>query len=258
MRCSVQEALVFDREHVDHFNKRRKEFLERLLPTLMKEYRLETGLDVGCGVGYFANYLAHLGLSVTAFDARPQNITHAMSRYSGVNFLVHDLEDRSVRDLGTYDVVLCFGLLYHLENPFLAIRNLSALTRKVLIVESIVASTHAPVAWLVDEGEGEDQGLQYIAFIPSEKSIVKMLYRAGFSQVYRVTALPNHEDFRDRLFQKRRRTIIVASNLSVESPLLQCVPEPKVREYQLRSGILARAIQMGRYILQGGRNTTGQ
>jgi SAM-dependent methyltransferase len=254
----MQEALVFDREHTDRFNKRRKEFLERLLPALMKECRIETGLDVGCGIGYFADYLLQLGLAVTAFDARPQNITHAMSRYSGVNFLVHDLEDRSVRDLGRYDLVLCFGLLYHLENPFLAIRNLSALTRNVLIVESIVASTHDPVAWLVDEGEGEDQGLQYIALIPSEKSIVKMLYRAGFSQVYRVTALPDHEDFRDRLFQKRRRTIIVASNLSVDSPLLQLVPEPRVREQQLRSGMLTKAMQVGRSILRGDRNSTSQ
>jgi hypothetical protein len=41
------------------------------------------------------------------------------------------VEDLSLRDIGTVDLVLSVGLLYHLENPFRAIRNFHALTGKL-------------------------------------------------------------------------------------------------------------------------------
>jgi len=40
-------------------------------------------------------------------------------------------------------------------------------------------------------------GLDGLACYPSEGSLAKMLYRAGFSAVYRVTPLPEHDDFRE-------------------------------------------------------------
>ena len=44
----------------------------------------------------------------------------------------YNVEDPQVRELGASDLVLCPGLLYHLENPFQAIRNLHALTARIL------------------------------------------------------------------------------------------------------------------------------
>lgn len=242
----MRKITVFDKEHARRFNQQRKEFLGKFLPPLTEKYGLKTALDAGCGIGFFSDYLVAMGFSVTAFDARPQNIAEARSRYPSVNFVVHNIEDLSVQNLGTYDLVLCLGLLYHLENPFLAIRNLYALTRKIVIVESIVASARSPIAWLVDECEGDDQGLHHVAFIPSEKSIIKMLYRAGFSRVYRVALLPDHEDFRYRPFRGRRRTILVASKLELDSPLLRLLAEPLVGEQQMRRGVLERIVQMHR------------
>jgi len=220
------KKLVFDLQHSQRISDRRKEFLGRLVKDLQANLNLATALDAGCGVGFFSNYLASLGFSVTGFDVREEGIVEAKSRYANVEFCVWDVEDPPIQGLGEFDLVLCFGLLYHLENPLRAIRNLYSLTKKVLIVESLITPQRLPVAVLMDEHQGEDQGLNYVAFVPSESCLIKLLYRAGFPEVYRLLVLPDHEDFREAFFYKRRRTILVASKVKLQSFLLEWIPEP--------------------------------
>jgi len=218
---------VFDAPHYDRLNESRKVWLGRLLQSISGRQDLRTVLDAGCGMGFFSAYLSHAGLQATGLDARADTITEARHRHPGVTFHVGDIEDVRVREIGRFDCVLCFGLLYHLENPFLAIRNLHALAEKILVIESMITPGRSPVATLMSETAGEDQGLQHIAFVPSEASLLKMLYHAGFAKVYTTTRLPDHDDFRENLLHRRRRTMLVASRGTVSSPLLQPVPEPQ-------------------------------
>lgn len=192
----MKETSVFDLEHTRHISELRKEFLERLLQDLFADFDLKTAVDAGCGVGFFSNYLSELGLHVTAFDARQQNVAEAKRRYPKVEFCVRNVEASRIQRLGQFDLTLCFGLLYHLENPFQGIRNLYAITRRILIIESMVTPSESPVATLMNECRGEDQGLHHIAFVPSEACLIKMLYHAGFPKVYKTVELPNHEDYR--------------------------------------------------------------
>jgi len=182
-------------------------------------------LYVGCGVGVFSDFLRGRGLTVVGLDARADNIAEARKRYHEVQFHVQNVEDPVEQDIGPSDFVLCFGLLYHLENPFRAIRNLHVLTRKVAVIESMVIPGRRPSAMLLDEGLSEDQSLAYIAFVPSESCLVKMLYRAGYAAVYKPTRMPEHQDFSSSVWSRKKRTILVAAQCELESPALQRVPE---------------------------------
>jgi hypothetical protein len=117
-------------------------------------------------------------------------------------------------------------LLYHLENPFLALRNVCALTKKVVFLETMVAPMQPAVLALCDESQVEDQGLRYVGFYPSEACVVKMLYRVGFRAVYRLSRMPNHQDFRASLHRHRARILVVASHVPLEVPSLVLVREP--------------------------------
>lgn len=221
---------VFDRERCTRFNKRRMETLDKLLLPLIEERKFSTSLDVGCGIGMFSNYLLSLGLETVALDAREGNIDEARKRYPAIEFHVCDVEDPEVAELGTFDLVLCVGLLYHLENPFRAIRNLESMTGKLMIIESMITPGSSPVSTLVDEGQVEDQSLQCIAYVPSEACLIKMLYHAGFSHVFRLKDLPDHEDFRNYLTHRRKRTMLVASRFELGLPILRLKPEPSTRD----------------------------
>ncbi len=98
---------------------------------------LRNALDAGCGVGFFAQTLTELGLETRGFDGRFENVVEARKRFPQIAFERGDIESAEIAALGTFDLVLCFGLLYHLENPMRAIRHLRALTGQGLLIESM-------------------------------------------------------------------------------------------------------------------------
>ncbi|MCM8794459.1 MAG: class I SAM-dependent methyltransferase [Candidatus Omnitrophica bacterium] len=217
---------VFDMPHYQALNSARKKFLEDELKGLFESERLKTAIDVGCGTGYFSNYLEGLGLRVTGIDWREQNAAEAGHRYPKIEFRVGNVEDTGIRRLGRFDLVLCFGLLYHLENPFQAVRNLQELTAKILLIESMIVPGARPEAVLRSEPLADDQGMHYIAFLPSEACLVKMLYLSGFPHVYKPITMPDHKDFRQTISCHRRRTILAAARRPIEIPIFKSVPEP--------------------------------
>jgi len=222
----LQAQRVFDLPHYRFLNQAREALFREVLRTWKEEMELQTALDAGCGLGHFSGILQELGFRPVAFDGRPENIEEASRRFPGIEFRVADLEDRSVKELGSFDLVLCLGLLYHLENPFRCIRNLCRLTSKLLVIESMCLDGDRPTLYLRDEGPTEDQGLQHIAFYPTEACLAKMLYRAGFPHVYRFAKLPSHPQFRAARSRRRMRTLLTASFVPIQASVLALLPEP--------------------------------
>jgi len=68
---------------------------------------------------------------------------------------------------------------------------------------------------LREEPSETDQGLTDVACYPSEDSLIKMLYRAGFGFVYRLAPLPKHDDFRETFEHRRKRTVLLASAIPI-------------------------------------------
>jgi SAM-dependent methyltransferase len=222
----LPEAHVFDLPHYRALDEARTALFREVLTEFKQRMGLRTALDAGCGLGVFSGLLRNLGFAVTAFDGRLENIEEASKRHPGIRFQMADLEDPSVKTFGCFDLVLCFGLLYHLENPFRCIRNLGELTHRLLVIESMYIDNPAPTLLLRDEGLTEDQGLQHIAFYPTESCLVKMLYRAGFSSVYRFKCRPQHPHFHASLSRHRARTLLAASRSPLDFDYLLLLPEP--------------------------------
>ncbi len=220
IKTNESRIAALDQRYIT-INKARKEFLNLFLPDLIKSVDLKTALDVGCGFGYFSRYLRGLGLQVTASDARPENIAEAKRRNPDIKCEPMDIENPLTANTGLFDAVLCFGLLYHLENPLRAIRNLFALTKKVLVIETMVAPFKSQIAVLCEEEIVQDQGLNYLALILSEAAFVKVLYKSGFPYVYGTAFLPRHKEFRSSLIVRRRRTILVASKVPLKLSMLK-------------------------------------
>jgi FkbM family methyltransferase len=205
----------------------RAETIRHVVGKLKPVLRLETALDAGCGVGFFSQTLEECGLSVCGFDGREENILEARKRFPHLPFETADIQDRNILELGRFDFVLCCGLIYHLENPLLAMRNLRALTGKCLLLESMCIPGDGASMLLREEPRSDDQSLTDVACYPSEGTLVKMLYRAGFATVYRVVPLPEHDDFRDTPDHLRRRTVLLASCAPIDIAGFRLYPEPR-------------------------------
>ena len=99
-------------------------------------------LDVGTRDGFFAFELERRGAVVTAVDYVPKDQTgfQVVSELldSKVTFLNANVYDLSSERLGTFDIVLFLGLLYHLPDPLQALLLLRSMCRDRLCVESQV------------------------------------------------------------------------------------------------------------------------
>jgi tRNA (mo5U34)-methyltransferase len=103
-----------------------------------------TVIDLACNEGWFSHRVLEWGASrVLGVDIRPPLIRRAelMRAHFGIpperlELRCADVFDLNTSELETFDVVLCLGLVYHLENPIGAMRIARALTRGVCVIES--------------------------------------------------------------------------------------------------------------------------
>jgi len=237
------KANPFDTPEAMRFNEARRTFLEALLVNVGEKYGIGSALDVGCGVGLFCKYLKARGMKVKGLDARTENVDEAKRRNPGVEFDVSNIESLVGGAVGQFDLVVCFGLLYHLENPFLAIRNLFSVTGKLLLVETVIAPWKPLAAFLYEEDQRPDQGVHYVALIPTESFLIKCFYTAGFSFVYKPGILPKHEYFRSSLIKRRRRTFLVASKIELSLTGFDVAREPKTDRHMWDSLIVGAILK---------------
>lgn len=176
-------------------------------------------LDVGSGPGHLAQFFVERGCRVLSTDARPENIEYLNGLYPGHAASVLDVERDPVEPLGRFDVIFCYGLLYHLENPAAAIRKLVGACDELFLLETMVCDSRAAVLRLEDEYLSLNQALHGLAHRPSPAWVAMMFDRAGMHHVYLAADPPRHPDYqfdwRDDLATERDghllRGVFVAS-----------------------------------------------
>ena len=196
---------------------------------LQAEFGAERGalsaVDLACHQGWFSAQLAQSGFGrVIGVDARPEHIADAglirdALRLPQVELVQRDVHAVTAQDLGTHDLVLCFGLIYHLENPVGALRVARALSKRLCIVETQVVP--GLTGWvdygsyrfvrplkgsfgIIDEtGEthGPEASTTGICLVPSVEALVWIMDRIGFK---RVEVLPVPEDGYEQLVHRKR------------------------------------------------------
>jgi tRNA (mo5U34)-methyltransferase len=91
-------------------------------------------LDLACSSGGFSVEASRLGADyVLGIDIVDQYVEQARFIKSAlelenVEFKKIDVYDLDENNSGRFDVTFCFGLLYHLESPVLAMRKVAAIT----------------------------------------------------------------------------------------------------------------------------------
>lgn len=151
-------------------------------------------LDLGCGDGHLGYYLEENGFDVDLIDNHDINANHM----EGVKYLKNKLNSKAAlydmdidmqfnipRD--SYDLIIFFGVLYHLRNPFYLLEKLSYHANFLLLSTRITKYTpdckldlsHYSLAYLLQAGESEN-GDSTNYFIFTEKGLETMIKRAGW------------------------------------------------------------------------------
>jgi tRNA (mo5U34)-methyltransferase len=183
-------------------------------------------IDIACHQGWFSSKLIEYGFAnVLAIDARENHIADselifsALDQSSKIQTLQSDVHSLDTHALGQFDLVLCFGLIYHLENPIGALRKSFELCKNVCLIETQIAPGQTGVVdygsyrfvkqieasfVVVDETHethGSEASTQGICLIPNLEGLVWILKKIGFS---RVEVLPVPADGYEQLRYGKR------------------------------------------------------
>ncbi|MEP6715566.1 MAG: methyltransferase domain-containing protein [Terriglobia bacterium] len=166
-----------------------------------------TCLDIGCHEGFYSIAMARHGMRVRGVDAREENLRRARFAASAMGFAEIEYRQGRVETLAidagrTWDLVLFLGVLYHVEDPMLCLRQVAAVTADMCVIETqVVDEVEGFTEWgsrewtrpyhgilaLVDEtGEfkagNRETGVTPMATCPSPKALLFMLRQAGFAR----------------------------------------------------------------------------
>ncbi len=166
-------------------------------------------LDLACLEGMYALEFARRGAEVVAIEGREANLekarfaAHALALE--VDFRLGDVRELSRDVHGEFDVVLCLGILYHLDAPdvFHFVERMAEVCRRALIVDTSVAASgneertydeHAYRGTSLFEHDPSSTAQERLtavwssldnptAWAPTRPSLLTLLGRAGFTSV---------------------------------------------------------------------------
>lgn len=226
-------------------------------------------LDLACLEGMYALELASRGAEVVAIEGREANIEKARfaARALGldVDFQLGDVRDLSVERHGRFDIVLCLGILYHLdaEDVVSLVERIRLATRNAAIFDTNVALArsetrelgglvlHGKSVFEHDPDDAEEDRLARLwssldnpsAFVPTLPSLLRLLDRTGFPTVLQAYLPAEPDKPSDRVTLVALARTPVALRLTPAPPAGE-VPEealPARRARRLRDIVPARA-----------------
>jgi ubiquinone/menaquinone biosynthesis C-methylase UbiE len=221
--------------HYLRHNQRRQEHLA----TLGLDLRNQTVLEVGAGIGDHTTFFLDQGCKVVSLEARLENCQFFAESFKSSGYrsemdlelIRSDVEHMAEHVTGQFDVVYCYGLLYHLKDPVSALKLMAERCRKLFLLETCVSfSAEEAVNPVTEPKEKSSQSYHGQGCRPTRPWVFKEL-KTLFAHVYVPRTQPAHEEF-PTTWQGvpppnlRTRAVFVASRAALDNrSLLDCLPD---------------------------------
>lgn len=155
-------------------------------------------IDLGCYQGEYTAEFAKLGFDTIGMEAREDNLLRCNElktnlRLTNLNFIKDDV--RNIANYGKFDIVLCYGLLYHLNDPASFLKQLYGSTNKLLLL-----NTHFSPERDIRYG----LGIINTYFIAP---IQKRIHLFEYTQNYRLSPLVLNENYRGRWYKEWNKSL---------------------------------------------------
>jgi tRNA (mo5U34)-methyltransferase len=169
-----------------------RRFARRLRLLQVPDLTGKTVLDIGAWDGYFSFEFERRGAKrVLAIDVWDEGALQAflLAREhfkSKVEYRRLDAHQLSPDLVGTFDVVFCAGVLYHLRHPLQGLESIRSVTSGRLILEtaSLVPALHEWVPYITFFPGDKDAGnyAWHHGGFPTKQWVIDALHTAGFAR----------------------------------------------------------------------------
>lgn len=217
------------REDTYHAYCRRIDCMKDMLRKAFGHFNIQTQnariADLAASEGFFSNFMveefgakeAHC-FEINLDQVHRAHLIQSLKGIGNVEYWRTDFETTgwALGMKGDFDIVLCLGIIYHLQNPFLFLRNLYEVTKNVAVVESdtpVVKGDLHPKEFarisLNRDVVTLEPGVvrQLIEFRPNRDALVAMLHAVGFRKV---VVLPPSDTVEDVYFRNGEKSMLLA------------------------------------------------
>lgn len=181
----------------------------------------KTVLEVGSGIGLLTYFFEDRNCSVVSIDARLENVNENLRRHPNRKVSLADLNIKNSLDVfGKFDVVFCYGVLYHTPDPAQVIADMASVCNGMLLIETCVWSCDNGLANTVKEGPYLDQSICGVGCRPARDWLFSELCKY-FPFVYVSAGQPDHVEFpKTWPSSGRARAVFVSSRYELSIPTL--------------------------------------
>jgi hypothetical protein len=161
--------------HYDDWRAARMKCVNKyILPDYFKS---KTLLELGCGYADIGNMFHEMGAIVTSADSRQEHLDIVKRRYPHLKTFRYDGDTDDIEE--KYDIVLHWGLLYHLHEIEI---HLEKVAKKcdILLLETEVCDSDDPDLYFETQEDGYDQAFNAKGIRPSAYYVEKLLVKNGF------------------------------------------------------------------------------
>lgn len=222
--------------HSNHYLRLNQRRLEHLA-SLGLDFRGASVLELGAGIGDLSPFFLDRDCEVTSVDARPENLERMAANIAAYYAFYRsskparhhparlDLEREDGTGLGQFDVVHCYGLLYHLRDPDHLVRLMGTVCRRLCLVETCVSyGTEAAIRLTPEDAAALSQAFGGLGCRPTRVWVLEALKKV-FPHVYVPATQPDHEEFpldwtEDVSEGVLTRAVFVASRVRLDNPRL--------------------------------------
>ncbi|MEZ0370696.1 MAG: class I SAM-dependent methyltransferase [Candidatus Sericytochromatia bacterium] len=195
-------------------------------------------LEVGAGIGDHSLFYLDRGCTVTAVEARPENCFVFREHLLGlmdfeqhserVKLIMADAESLAKHVSGSYEIVHCYGLIYHLEDPAPVLAAMAGYCQRLLLLETRVSfGSEQALNPVVEDKLNPMEAFHGLGCRPTRPWVMAQLQQ-HFPHVYIPATQPAHFEFpRDWTqkpdtgsFDASYRAIFIASRQPLDNPLL--------------------------------------
>ncbi len=197
-----------DPTRVNRHEQRRQYFFRPVVDLLGGSLRGKRVLDLGCNAGFWSLAAIDAGCEhVLGIDGRPMHVEQAnlVFEASGIapsryDFRCANLFDVMADDLGSFDLVLCLGLLYHVSKPMSLLEWISRVNRDVLLIDTALSLLPGSAFEVRHEPTDDPRASceRDLVLIPTRSAVLDMVRAVGYDAVVlepRFSSYAGAEDF---------------------------------------------------------------
>jgi SAM-dependent methyltransferase len=182
---------IFNPAHTNRHLQRVRYFFDPLVDVFDGSLQGKRVLDLGCNAGFWSLKAIEAGCDfVLGIDGRQMHIDQAnlvfeanMVDEARYHFRTGNVFTDDFSGEGSFDIVLCLGLLYHVSKPVELIERIAAVNTDVLLIDTEVSGSAGAAYRLRRESLDEPRNAVDFetVFIPSRRAVIDLARSFGYT-----------------------------------------------------------------------------